>query len=96
MAGSVRMTINPIHVRCGQSAREVYNDVITAILYLLWYELVAASFSFSSRRMVSLRSRSKGRRQRSVRRKITGAVKFFYWASALSSVANDAGVIKRS
>ena len=32
---ALHMIINSIHVHCGQSAREVYNDVITAILYLL-------------------------------------------------------------
>ena len=31
VAGRVHVTINPIHVRCGQNAREVYNYVITAI-----------------------------------------------------------------
>ena len=34
--GRVRVTINPVYVRCGQSARDDINDVIhTQLLYII-------------------------------------------------------------
>ena len=36
VAGRVRVTINPVYVRCGQSARDDINDVIhTQLLYII-------------------------------------------------------------